>query len=433
MTLSRLSLPSRPLIQIISRVIQSVLIQTHTATSSPSTRLPITDLTTAHTPIHPGPSTHSLSLDRSSTTLSPPCLRCRTGPITRTSRTNPYSLPVRSQRQGRQCHTPLSSVKRCSSLRRRTTFTSQRSRIPSSGATHVSLSLLAFFLFMWKLWAFPTRSFIHLLRTLPHDHLPLAEPASPSPSPPPLMIPPLIQSSPDYRQNPTKIYNGVRHQTSMCKAFVKLPRPFGDQSGGARKWAIRAGCETWFSGGGYHPPGSLPVPQVQGRKAGKAKSTARSKQLAIGTEDFPKSVTPYSAGPSSGPAFDGSTRPTAYQQTGYHGPGFLPPGYHYVPVPPSHGHGHNHAQAHNGQPVYVPIWGPYPPPGPDPNIYRQQAQAQGYSSSPEQWRQQYEEHRGQYLGNGHEDPRGNYDAFRESPVTVQGSRGSSYGPSSEGH
>jgi len=337
------------------------------------------------------------------------------------------------------------------------------------------------------------------------------------------MIPPLIQSSPDYRQNPTKIYNGVRHQTSMCKAFVKLPRPFGDQSGGARKWAIRAGCETWFSGGGYHPPGSLPVPQVQGRKAGKAKSTARSKQLAIGTEDFPKSVTPYSAGPSSGPAFDGSTRPTAYQQTGYHGPGgarkwairagcetwfsgggyhppgslpvpqvqgrkagkakstarskqlaigtedfpksvtpysagpssgpafdgstrptayqqtgyhgpgFLPPGYHYVPVPPSHGHGHNHAQAHNGQPVYVPIWGPYPPPGPDPNIYRQQAQAQGYSSSPEQWRQQYEEHRGQYLGNGHEDPRGNYDAFRESPVTVQGSRGSSYGPSSEGH
>ena len=219
----------------------------------------------------------------------------------------------------------------------------------------------------------------------------------------------------DYRQNPSKVYNGVRHQTSMCKAFVKLPRPFGDQSGGARKWAIRAGCETWFTGGGYHPPGgsaSPPPPPVVSHSShkskssqGKAKSTAKSKQLVVGTngshgtpERKPhKSQTsldgPWSAGPSSGPAYDGTSRPLMpYQQPqAYQYPA---PGYHYLPVPAGHPHqGHTvHAAhalhgTHNGQPVYVPVWGPYgtaPPPMP---MVNGSGQMGGQFSSPEHWRE----------------------------------------------
>ncbi|WWD21188.1 hypothetical protein CI109_105672 [Kwoniella shandongensis] len=190
-----------------------------------------------------------------------------------------------------------------------------------------------------------------------------------------------------YRQNPTKIYNGVRHQTSMCKAFVKLPRPFGDQSGGARKWAIRAGCETWFAGGGYHPPTVHLASSVGVKpKSGKAKATARAKQLAIGVDNerkmLPPPDYPLSAssgeGPSSGPAYDGTTRvssafmpfssgstttpysndnntssygapaPPSQQTTGH-----LPPGYHYVPLPPS-----NQGQP-QPPPFYLPVWGPY--------------------------------------------------------------------------
>nr|XP_019049788.1 hypothetical protein I302_00207 [Kwoniella bestiolae CBS 10118]OCF28718.1 hypothetical protein I302_00207 [Kwoniella bestiolae CBS 10118] len=183
---------------------------------------------------------------------------------------------------------------------------------------------------------------------------------------------------PYYRQNPTKIYNGVRHQTSMCKAFVKLPRPFGDQSGGARKWAIRAGCETWFAGGGYHPPSSTAPSTKPPKVGGKAKTTARSKHLIIGTSTEDKKARGMLAGaypdsgssgegPSSGPAYDGSSRPlmpySQYgqqpQSTGYGAPAppppsqHLPPGYHYIPVNPAHGH------PQPNQPVYVPIWGPY--------------------------------------------------------------------------
>ncbi|GFZ47182.1 hypothetical protein JCM24511_04925 [Saitozyma sp. JCM 24511] len=156
-----------------------------------------------------------------------------------------------------------------------------------------------------------------------------------------------------YRQNPTKIYNG----TSMCKAFVKLPRPFGDQSGGARKWAIRAGCENWFSNGGYHPPGSSPFSSPPSRPksaGGKAKATATAKRLAIGTstssrhglggsiKSEPFSPSSSTGGPSVGPAFDGTTRPawvaapSPPQQ--YAQAPFMHPGYHYVPVSHSSGH-----------------------------------------------------------------------------------------------
>ena len=178
----------------------------------------------------------------------------------------------------------------------------------------------------------------------------------------------------DYRQNPTKIYNGVRHQTSMCKAFVKLPRPFGEQSGGARKWAIRAGCETWFKNGGYHPPG--PSVSASTRKGGKAKQTARAKSLAVGTSPTSppekklvyEDEAPWSAGPSSGPAYDGTNRPFhggPQLPPSYSHQGYLPPGYHYVPIGPSP---HGYAQGGpilgpNGQPMYMPwAYGAPPPP-----------------------------------------------------------------------
>ena len=45
----------------------------------------------------------------------------------------------------------------------------------------------------------------------------------------------------DYRQNPSKAYNGVRHQTSMCPAFVKLGRAFGDNPVGVRIGAGEVG------------------------------------------------------------------------------------------------------------------------------------------------------------------------------------------------
>ena len=181
----------------------------------------------------------------------------------------------------------------------------------------------------------------------------------------------------------------------MCKAFVKLPRPFGDQSGGARKWAIRAGCETWFSNGGYHPPGSNASPTLSNSriKGGKAKATARAKQLAIGTgspgekrAQIPFDDGPWSAGPSNGPAYDGTNRhmvpypqqpphptqgyPNQHQHQQHHPnqSSHLPPGYHYVPVPSAPGQSHGNQQA-----MYVPVWGPYPstaspPPPPPPPV-----------------------------------------------------------------
>lgn len=157
----------------------------------------------------------------------------------------------------------------------------------------------------------------------------------------------------------------------MCKAFVKLPRPFGDQSGGARKWAIRAGCETWFAGGGYHPPGSNAAASMKkassppSASSGKAKQTARSKQLAIGTSSShsPKMSSasskvksePYlpasmGGGPSVGPAFDGTSKPY-YPPYGHS----AVPYQHYAPqssqaAPTGYypGHGHYYVPIHAG-------------------------------------------------------------------------------------
>lgn len=114
----------------------------------------------------------------------------------------------------------------------------------------------------------------------------------------------------------------------MCPAFVKLSRAQGDQGGGAHKWAIRSGYESFFHSGGYHPPATpVPVPvPTKGRSTsmgGKAKSTAQSKRLAIGTsspEDIrgkkqlhePFSPSTGHGGPSIGPAYDGSAKPTWY-------------------------------------------------------------------------------------------------------------------------
>ncbi|KAL7421035.1 hypothetical protein Q5752_003919 [Cryptotrichosporon argae] len=206
---------------------------------------------------------------------------------------------------------------------------------------------------------------------------------------------------PYYRQNPSKIYNGVRHQTSMCKAFVKLPRPFGDQSGGARKWAIRAGSESWFNNGGYNPPasaasspaahsGSSPVSERRSIVGGKAKATARAKQLAIGTSRAGASPHlrrgapprteepeyPTSAGPSNGPAWDPSRTPHPYAQPAVaaaapiqqHGYAYGHPqsGYHLHVGAPHHSqhhaphaqhsqHGQHVPHAYAQQQMYVPV------------------------------------------------------------------------------
>jgi hypothetical protein len=173
------------------------------------------------------------------------------------------------------------------------------------------------------------------------------------------------------------VYNGVRHQTSMCKAFVKLSRPFGDQSGGARKWAIRAGCETWFQNGGCRQPTPNDMKKSMspppGSKAGKAKATARAKQLAIGTSAYPSysrsprmshkvKQEPYTSasGPSIGPAYDGSRAPPqAYDssRSSYPYPQYapgqpsLPSGYHYVPMP-----NYQHPHGHPGHPMMQSGW-----------------------------------------------------------------------------
>jgi hypothetical protein len=165
------------------------------------------------------------------------------------------------------------------------------------------------------------------------------------------------------------VYNGVRHQTSMCKAFVKMPRPYGDQSGGARKWAIRSGCETWFHSGGYHPPAASqfsPPSSAKKSMSGKAKQTARAKQLAIGTgsPEMPSAMLgagsrrmshePFSpssghGGPSVGPAYDGTSRPSWAQ--GPEAPSTPPMSSSWTPAtsyfshphPQSYGHAHSHS------------------------------------------------------------------------------------------
>lgn len=61
----------------------------------------------------------------------------------------------------------------------------------------------------------------------------------------------IAQRYPYYSANPKLLYNGVRHAMTISEAFVKLPREWGDQSGKARKWAIKEGCADWFDHGSY--------------------------------------------------------------------------------------------------------------------------------------------------------------------------------------
>lgn len=99
----------------------------------------------------------------------------------------------------------------------------------------------------------------------------------------------------------------------MCKAFVKIPRPFGDQSGGARKWAIRSGCQTWFRDGDYHPPVSPPSSGHNKTKGGKKRSTGNSKQLAIGHDPMSPNLSSVN-GPSDGPPWDPVRSPLPWLQ-----------------------------------------------------------------------------------------------------------------------
>lgn len=105
----------------------------------------------------------------------------------------------------------------------------------------------------------------------------------------------------------------------MCKAFVKLPRPFGDQSGGARKWAIRDGCQEWFRGGAYRPPtttgkakNGLGGSVILG---GPHNTRSKNKELALGRiKDEPESpVWNSGGGPSSGKPWDPEASPHPYQ------------------------------------------------------------------------------------------------------------------------
>lgn len=236
----------------------------------------------------------------------------------------------------------------------------------------------------------------------------------------------------------------------MCKAFVKLPRPFGDQSGGARKWAIRAGCETWFHSGGYYPPGSSPTPSTTSLKpkvsGGKAKSTARTKQLAIGIASPPaqkgRETDLASPGPSSGPAWDGhhrsgtgATYPTSQSQIGRPTPlspqfsshpvqthpyapmpGYLAPGYHYVPYSLQNPH-----NTHAGGMYAVPVWSAAPQYGvPLPP-------RQGGQQSPEEQGQPWRAQEVYDLKHGHdsEGSMGSYEEKRYSPESERRSGGAS--------
>lgn len=99
----------------------------------------------------------------------------------------------------------------------------------------------------------------------------------------------------------------------MCKAFVKLNRPWGDQTGGARKWAIRDGCQNSFQMGSptWTPPARFSQTGQQQQSAkmkSKARAIGKSKQLALGRgEDTPdRESSPFdeTAGPSTGNPWD---------------------------------------------------------------------------------------------------------------------------------
>lgn len=101
----------------------------------------------------------------------------------------------------------------------------------------------------------------------------------------------------------------------MCKAFVKLNRPWGDQSGGARKWAIRDGCQNSFQIGS--PTWSLPTrftssSVLKAKQKTQARTVSKSKQLALGHGESPeRELSPFdeSNGPSNGAPWDPSKDP----------------------------------------------------------------------------------------------------------------------------
>jgi hypothetical protein len=96
----------------------------------------------------------------------------------------------------------------------------------------------------------------------------------------------------------------------MCEAFVKLARPYGDQSGGARKWGIREGCQDWFRGGGYHPApkskknsgGHSGVVNHRGRSKNKEAIVGRIKASPPGSPHW----NGQDLGPSNGQPWDPS-------------------------------------------------------------------------------------------------------------------------------
>lgn len=162
----------------------------------------------------------------------------------------------------------------------------------------------------------------------------------------------------DYRQRPSKIAHGVRHQTSQHQAFVKVPRPFGDQSGGARKWAIRDGCQTWFREGVCRAPVTPPgvkIVRTTKSKGGKSRSTGRSKQLVVGTGATLKYAhDPMSpgllgdAGVSDGVPWDPIRNPLPY----------LP---HFRQPPPTETHPHpQQTQKHVDEQHLIPRMAPQP-------------------------------------------------------------------------
>ncbi len=108
---------------------------------------------------------------------------------------------------------------------------------------------------------------------------------------------------------------------TISAAFEKIPRQWGDQSGKARKWGIRAGHENWFTPdgnylkGGPNPP--KPATTNKKSKSGGGGTSESPEQLAPSQD--PLSVLPLGAQPipleSHGTALPAEFRPFQAQQT----------------------------------------------------------------------------------------------------------------------
>lgn len=87
-----------------------------------------------------------------------------------------------------------------------------------------------------------------------------------------------------YAANPKLLYNGIRHAMTVSEAFVKLPRAWGDQSGKARKWSIKPGCEDWFRNGTYVKGGPEAQSASARRRGGTAIRTEKQDPLNEGSQ-----------------------------------------------------------------------------------------------------------------------------------------------------